>query len=113
MLAMSPDFSVLKAISRVRKDENIDNDVDFQLLPHRCIIVSKNPSADSGIQSVRAFLELLQFSSFMTITMVKLVCQKCMSILLVMITIMTTRVISMIFRYCCISPGQNRVERRA
>ena len=73
MLVMSPDFSVLKAISRVRKDKDIDNDVDFQLFRHP-YIVSKNPSADSGIQSAQVFLEVLQFLSIMTITMVKLVC---------------------------------------
>ena len=77
MLVMSPPvFSALKAlaISRVRKDEDIDNAVDFQLLRHP-YIVSKNPSADSGIQSVQAFHELLQFLSATTITMVKLVYQ--------------------------------------
>ena len=72
MWVMSPDFSALKAISRVRKDEDIDNDVDFQLLRHPCI-VSKNPSADSGhVSKVRK--HFTQFLSVMTITMVKLVC---------------------------------------
>ena len=82
MLVMSPNEKQNYSLShqssesniKSKKNEDIDNDVDFQLLRHPCI-VSKNPSADSGIQSVQAFLEILQFLSLMTITMVKLVCQ--------------------------------------